>query len=331
MLQKYKLHSFLIALVVSIALLTGCGDAEVDQDENISEDEQTTEEAVSDEDSFPFTFTDATDTEVTIEEKPERIITTIPSLTEISFALGLEDEIVGVSEFDNYPEEVEEKERIGDLIDVNGEKIISLEPDLVLAESTMLEANDKVFDQLRESDITVAVLDEANSFADVYDTIELIAQATGTVEQGEQIIEEMETSIDDIVAKVENIPEEDRPSVWFEIDPTLWTGGQGTFMNEMVELLNAENVVGDQEGWFEFSEEEVIALDPDVIIASYGGTHTVDPIEEVNSRSSWEDITAIKEDQVYAVEEDIVQRPGPRLVEGLEEFARAIYPEIFSE
>lgn len=335
MKKKNPVYSVVFALLLAVGLLlTACGESETtEQQENKTiETEQSTlsQEANSaEEQSFPFTFTDATDLEITIEQKPERIITLIPSNTEISFALGLGDNIVGVSDFDTYPEEVEEKDRIGGLTDINVEKIVSLEPDLVLAESTMIGSGGEKFDQLRDAGITVAVIPEANSFRDAYRTIELIAQATGTLDKGEEIIQNMKDKIDETVAKVSDIPEEERPKVWFEYDPTLWTAGNGTFINEMIELLNAENVVGHLNGWFQFSEEEVIALDPDVIIAAYGGTYTMDPVEEVYSRSSWADITAVKENRVYTVDPDVVQRPGPRLVEGLEQFAQVIYPDIF--
>src|SRR5690625_1705825 len=119
-----------------MGLLSACGDANTTEEDDVIDEDQTAQEA--EENLYPITLTDATDTEVTIDEKPERIVTMIPSNTEIAFALGLDDEIVGVNDFDDYPEEVEEKERVGGIVDINVEKVISLEPDLVLGESTML-------------------------------------------------------------------------------------------------------------------------------------------------------------------------------------------------
>lgn len=326
MMRHNKFYLFLAALL--LALLTACGGAEPTEN-NTSKEDATVEETQSEEAVFPFTFTDATGEEVTIEEKPERIVSLMPSNTETIFALGLGDEIVGVNDYDNYPAEVEEKEKVGGQ-EFNVEKVISLEPDLVIGESTMLGVAKESFDQLREAGITVAVTEESNSFEEVYNNIELLSKVTGSVDEGAKIIEEMKSKIEEITEKVSDIPEEEQPTVWFEIDPTLYTGGQGTFMNEMIELLNAKNAVGDMEGWFQFTEEKVVEINPDVIIVTYG-YYIDDAEQEVYNREAWKEITAVKEERVYDVESDLVNRPGPRLTEGLEEFAKAIYPDVFAE
>ena len=104
---------------------------------------------------------------------------------------------------------------------------------------------------------------------------------------------------------------------------------KNTFMNEMLQMIGADNVAGDLEGWAKIDEESMIAANPDVIVTTYG-YYTEDPVAQVKSRSGWEDVTAIKQEQIYDVHSDLVTRSGPRLVEGVEELAEAIYPNIFN-
>lgn len=317
-------------LIFGISFLAGCGADNTAKDSTESSaSNQATETNKSSENHFPFTYTDATDTEITIEKKPERIVSLIPSNTEIAFALGLDDEIIGVSDFDNFPQEAENKEKIGGL-DFNVEKVLSLKPDLVLAESSMMGMSGERFKQLRDAGIPVAVVPSSNSFAETYETIKLISQLTGTEEQADVIIEQMKSKVDEVKAKVSELENPDQPSVLVEIDSELWTVGKGTFMNEMLEMLGAKNIADQKEGAYQIGEEEVIPLNPDVIIVTYG-YYIENPTEEVLKRKGWEGITAVKENKVYEVNSDIVNRPGPRLAEGLEEFAKAIYPEAFSK
>ncbi|MFJ7726870.1 ABC transporter substrate-binding protein [Neobacillus sp. NPDC097160] len=334
-MKNNKFYTLLFALFLAMGLLTACGGTNTAKQAAATSQEkgQSANDSVKDnlpeETSYPFTFKDATDVEITINKKPERIVSLLPSNTEIAFALGLGDEIIGVSDYDTYPKEVEGKERVGGQ-EFNVEKILSLKPDLVLADSTMIGAAGGRIDQLRDAGITVAVIPASDSFAEVYDTIRLIAQATGTKEKADAIINQMRTKVAEIVAKVSHIQEKEQPIVWLEIDPTLWTAGKGTFMNEMIEMLHAKNVAGDMDGWLQLTEEKVIPLNPEVIITTYG-YYIDNPAEQVYIRTAWKDVTAVKEKRVYDVNSEIVNRPGPRLAEGLEEFAKAIYPEIYSK
>ncbi|KAB2328680.1 ABC transporter substrate-binding protein [Cytobacillus depressus] len=338
MTKNNKFYSLLFSLFLAIGLLTACGSTDHTKQKvgtslekglstNDSEAVNPVKDNLREENSYPFTFKDATDVEITIKKKPERIVSLLPSNTEITFALGLGDEVVGVNDYDTYPKEVEGKEKVGGQ-EFNVEKVLSLKPDLVLADSTMIGVAGGRFNQLRDAGITVVLIPASDSFAEVYDTIRLIAQVTGTKEKGEAIIDQMKTKVHEIVAKVSQVKEEQQPLVWVEIDPTLWTAGKGTFMNEMIELLHARNAAGIQDGWLQLTEEKVIPLNPEVIITTYG-YYIDNPAEQVYSRTAWKDVTAVKKKQVYDVNSEIVNRPGPRLAEGLEEFAKAIYPEIF--
>lgn len=313
----------LVALLFSLGLLVACNQ------ENAQQQAQNEENKI--EEAFPITVTDALGNEITIDKKPERIVSLIPSNTETLFALGLNDEIVGVSNYDNYPEEALEKEKVGDM-DLDIEKIISLKPDVVFAHESSSHNAEEGLNQLRDAGIKVVVVHDASSFEEVYRTIDLMATATGTKEKGDEIIETMKAKIKEIEAKAKEIQPEEQVNVWVEVEPapSLYTTGKNTFIDEMLSIIRANNVAGDQEGWVQFTEEEVVKSNPDVIVITYA-EYVENAKEQVLSREAWQGVPAVKNNRVYDVHPDLVSRPGPRLVEGIEELANAIYPEVFAK
>ncbi|WP_071396461.1 ABC transporter substrate-binding protein [Bacillus tuaregi] len=331
-----KLYALWLALLLSLLVLAGCGGAdenEAAQDEQNKETVETESDGADETENgaFPVTIKDATDNGVEIESKPERIVSLIPSNTEISFALGLGDDIVGVNDNDNYPEEVLEIEKIGGM-DLNIEKIISLQPDLVLAHGgSSMGSSPEGLQQLRDAGITVLVVNDATSFVSVYEAIEMIGKATGTQKKANEIVTDMQTRIENIKEKAAAIKEEDRKKVYIEIMPApeIYSAGKNTFMDEMLEMINAENIVT-EESWPKVDQEAIIASNPDVIITTYG-FYTPDAAEQLLSREGWQDVNAVKNEQVFDVNSDVVTRSGPRLVEGVEEVAKAVYPDVFNQ
>jgi|SRR5690625_805997 len=322
-----KINLFLLSLLVVVGVLSGCGDTSESEgnEKQDADTEQTDSAHDTEENEFPITIEDANGKEITIDEKPEQIVSLIPSNTEIVYELDLGDSLVGVSDHDNYPEEVLDKEKIGGL-ELNVEKILSLEPDLVLAHPT----NDTDgLEQLEESGITVFVINDATNFDEVYDSIELISQVTGTEDKGKDLITAMQNDLNEIAEKAEEIDEDEKKKVYLEISPApeIFTPGKNTFENDILELLNAENVAKDEDGWVEISEEAVVEMNPDVIALTYD--YIDNPVEEVMKRKAWQDIDAIMDEQVFLIDTDIVSRPGPRLVEGAEKLGEVIYPQIF--
>lgn len=312
----------------SILFVAACGTSEespsTDGDEENEQEEQSTGE-------FPIEVTDGMGEEVSIDEEPERIVSLVPSNTEIAFALGLGDEIVGVTDYCNYPEEATEKQSVGDM-NFDVETLLSLEPDLVLAHASSAHGSEQGLKQIEEAGIDVLIVNDASSFEDAYGSIEMIAQATGTEEEAETIISDMKEDITEIEEKAEGISEDDRKKVWVEIQPPpeIYTTGQGTFINEMLETINAENAAGEEEGWVQYSEEEAVALNPEVIITTYG-YHVDDPSAEIKQREGWEQVPAVENDEIHDVDNDTVTRPGPRLTEGTEQLAELVYPDEFSD
>lgn len=315
-----KLYFLLFALLITAGILVGCGGTNEEKEENNGEATGQQSET-----GFPVTVTDATGEKITIEEEPQRIVSIMPSNTEVAFALGVGDKIIGVLKWDEYPEEVKEIEKVGDQ-NINIESIIALNPDLVLGHASHATNSAEGLQLIRDAGIAVVLINEANSFEQVYDSIEMIGKVTGAEEKAIEVVKDMKDKIAVVQEKAAHIT--DKKSVVFEVGSApLFVAGTNTFMDEILSIINAENVIT-EEGWYQPDEEALVERNPDVIITTYG-YYVEDSIGEVTGRPGWQDITAVKENQVYDVHSDKVTRPGPRLAEGVEEVAKVVYPELF--
>lgn len=275
---------------------------------------------------FPLTITDDLDREVTILRQPERIISLSPVNTEILFALGLGEKVVGITNLCNYPPQVQEKEEIGDYDNPNLEKIIELEPDLILAShGNPIE----LIDQLERLNYTVVGLNPKN-IDDVISSITMVGKITGKDEEATRLTEEMKERIEAVLSETSSLVENNRPRVlyvvWYK---PLWTAGSGTFIDELIQKAGGVNIAGDIPGWPQINLETVLEKNPQVVIVGEG--HPGGLVETVREESLLETIDAFKYNQIYIIDADIVSRTGPRIVDALEEMARIIHPEIFGE
>lgn len=263
---------------------------------------------------------------VEITGVPERIISLAPSNTEILFALGVGDKVVGVTDFCDYPEEAREIEKVGG-VELNLEKIVDLEPDLVLyiGGAAQLEKTQT----MEDLGLTVLVL-APSDIEGIFANIELVGKATGAEDQAEELVAQLRRRMKEVTMKV--AISSYRPLVFYELDATdptrPWTAGPGSFIDALIDMAGGFNL-GGAAGmqWAQFSTEEIIAQDPKIIIlgdANYGVT-----VESVAERPGWEVIAAVKAGAIYPIDDTLVSRPGPRIIDGLEELARIIHPEIF--
>ena len=320
-MKKY-FWKFSLVLVLMLGILVGCGSTEESSESNVN-NEQTEEQTGA----FPVTITDDAGNEVTIEEQPDSIVSLLPSATETLFALGLDEEIVGVSDYDNYPAKAADKEKVGSM-DLNLEAILALQPDVAfLQDYHVANASDGI-KQLQAAGIEVVIVEIGSTFDSVYKSIEMIGKATGKSTEADQIVTGMKDKVKELQEKAEGITE--TKSVWVEISPQpdIYTAGNGTYINEMLEIIGAVNVAGDLEGWPKVSEEEAVNMNPDVILTTYG-YYVEDASEQILARDGWQEVTAVKNEEVYDIHSDMVTRSGPRLVEGMEEIAKAVYPDVF--
>ena len=279
---------------------------------------------------FPLTLTDGLDRQVTIEAPAQRIVSLLPSNTEVLFALGLGDRVVGVTEFDNYPPEAQTKQIIGGMTtnSISLETILALEPDLVLAQDDLQQS---VIDALEENGLTVFATN-TKQLTDIYRTINWIGQMADVQDRAEALTGQIQRDITAITARIDEVPADQRPAVFYEVwvDPLL-TAGPRTYIGQMIMLAGAKNIFDDVTQEFpEISAEEVVARNPAVILsAEHNGGNLTD--EALAARPGWSEIEAVKNSRVYLFNDDVISRPGPRVALALRSIVEALYPDLLAE
>lgn len=333
-----KVMSFLLVCMLCVST-AACGtskgkEAEISVEEtgtenkteetNESEEvkEGTTEEAAEE---GMRTVTDVTGRTFEVPENLERVVALSAGDCEMLYALGGGDLLVGRGEYCNYPEEAAEVTSVQSGSETNIEQIIALDPQLVIM-SKMDQSEEQVA-ALENAGIAVCMDDETN-IEGVYHSLEVIGTVLGKEDKAKEVITDMQ---DSFIALQEKVKGKEGSSVYFEVSPLeygLWTTGNGTFMNEIAEILGLKNIFADVDGWAEVSEEQVIERNPDYIVTVtmfYGDGPT--PEEEILSRAGWQDMTAIKNNKVYNANSDEISRPGPRLVDAAEMLYEFVYGE----
>ncbi len=273
----------------------------------------------------PGVFTDDSDREVRIEKVPQRIVSLAPSHTEILFALGLGDRIVGVTRYCNYPEEAKEKEEVGGFATADPEKIVALKPDLILSVGTLQKS---LVTKLEEKGQTVFWL-YPNSVYDVLESFERIGKLTGSSADAQQLRKDVEARIEKVEAKIKDIPEEKRPTIFrvMGLDPVGTIGGV-SFQTDVYRLAGGRNIFADTDkDYFELDLETLIKLDPDIIVIA--GEDEEEAKARIKEQEGWEDLTAVKVDRIVVISADLICRPSPRIGQTIEQLAKDFHPERF--
>lgn len=269
-------------------------------------------------------FRDEIGRKIELFHSPQRIVSLAPSITEILFALKLERRVVGVSNFCYFPPEAASKEKIGDYAHPSLEKIVALKPDLVigLAEGELK----RLVDKLTELGIPVYISNPRN-VAEIIASIRQIGEITGAVKMARVITTLMEERVLRVQKKVKGLPRL-RVLHILNFDPLL-SAGKGTFIHDLIQLAGGQNVAEKAPGKYpRFSLEEVLVMDPEVILLA--SMKSADPLS--NQRQwwgRWKSISAVRHGRLYVLNSDLIHRPSPRIVEGLEEVAKALHPEVF--
>jgi len=272
----------------------------------------------------PGTYTDDMGRAVAIDQVPQRLVSHVPGITETLFALGLGEKVVGVSDYCDYPEAAGLKPSVGDYFNPSIENIVALDPDLVLT-----DGHSENIKGLESLGITFFVIDP-QGIDGILGDIELLGKITGTEKRAEELIKDMQDSISQVIALMEDTP---KVKVFYIIDATdltlPWTVGPGSFADALITMAGGENAAKAQGAWVQFSLEEVISSDPEIIILpAKHGTAFTSP-ETLKAHPAWRGITAVRQDRIYTIDGDLVDRPGPRIVQGLKEMAKIIHPELF--
>ncbi len=270
--------------------------------------------------AFPVTVTDSNGERVTFESPPEGIVALAPSFVEVLFAFGAADAVVAVDQNTDFPPEAASLTKISGF-EPSLEGIAALEPDLVIIffDPGGLE------EALETLGIPVLFLANPASIQGVFDQIELLGQATGHPQEAEDLIADMQDGIDAITEKLADVRQ--GPSFFHELDPTLFSTCPGEFTHDMYETLKARNIATESGLPCQLSEEFVIDADPEVVILAdqFAGESP----DTVKARPGWGNVSAVQNDRIHIVDPNLVSRPGPRLVEGLQILAGLLYPERF--
>ena len=271
--------------------------------------------------AFPRTIEDSGGASVTIAAPPQRIVSHSPGVTEILFAIGAGGRVVAADEFSDYPAATAQLQRVA-YASPDPERELALDPDLVLMAANQLQQ----VEQFRGLGMTVLYVEEAATVAGVLDSVRLFGELTGNEQRAEALAEEMRARIEAVTAELADL--ERGPRVFFELDSTLFTVGSDTFVGDLLTLLKASNIAeGATSPFPQLTAEAVIEANPEVVLLADG--EFGESLETACARPGWSAIAACETGRVHAIDPDLTNRPGPRVVEGLEQIARLLYPDRF--
>ncbi|MCX6005815.1 MAG: cobalamin-binding protein [Chloroflexi bacterium] len=279
---------------------------------------------------YPLTVIDDLGRKVTINKQPQRIVSLAPSNTEILFALGLDDKIIGVTDYCDYPEAAKTKTRVAGYSTPDLERLVSLQPDLVVAESIQEKT---VLPALVRLGMTVFVA-EATTLDSILNHISILGKITGKTGAASRLLDTMNSKINSIVSKTQNLSPAQRPRVLYVNwhDP-IWTMGRNTFINDVINKSGGNNIYeADFEKARSVSLESVITKNPQVIFVSGMGTSGDAVLNGIKDEVRLYSVEAVKNNRIYKISNaNLIERPGPRIVDGLIEVSKMIHPEIFRE
>lgn len=268
---------------------------------------------------FPLTLVDDGGRSVQIGAPPRRIVAFAPSITEILFSIGAGSRVVATDSFSDFPAAAQKLPKLGGTVDANYERLVALDPDLVLTVSG------QHVEKMEDLGLTVFVV-QPETFEDVFAAIETIGRVTGAVEGAQRTVAAMRRRVAAVRRALAGLPDERRPRVFYEVwyDP-IFTVGPGAFIHDVIEEAGGRNVFRDAgTAWPSVGLEAVVARDPEVIITPFPESH-----EQLSAgkRAGWERVSAVRAGRIMLIDQNLISRPGPRLVDALEQIARYLHPD----
>ncbi len=328
-----KLLSLMLVLALALAL-AGCGGATPSPTPSAvvstpSAVQKATPEASAEPESAKPTE-DRSGAAINVPEEVNTIVSMAPSTTQVLVDLGLADKIVAIdTNSEAYAKGIPEDALRFDMMQPDVEKLVALAPDIIFTSNISAAGGEDPFQAAINAGIPVANIPTSNTVEDVKKDILFIAQCVDKPEEGQALVDGMEETIARIEEIGKAIPEDERKTVLFEIAsaPDIYSFGSGVFLNELIEILGAKNVLADQQGWLAVTEESALAANPDVILTNVN--YIDDPVGEIKGRSGWENVTAVKNGDVYLIDNGASSLPNHHIADALEEMAKAIYPDLY--
>lgn len=316
--MNIKRKIYIVLSILIVVALIGCNIGEKSNTQAVTSDD--TAKHVENSTNYPVTIIDSKGNEVVIEREPQKVVSMAPNITETIYALNRADKLIGRTDYCNYPKETESVASVGNITEPNVEVITELKPDIVIASTHF---NDETEKQLTELGIKVVILYSEDSFEGVYSLIEKAGLILNAQQKADEIVSNMEKKVQGVLEKVDG---REKPSVYYVVGYGSgdFTAGRGTFIAQMIEMAGAENAADDVEGWT-YSLEKLVEKDPDILLCSIYWNSK----EGITNANGYKDLTAVKEGRLFEIDNDLLDRQGPRLVDGLEKLAEIIHPEAF--
>jgi len=306
-----------MTMLIVIASLTACG-----QDPTPKNPDE-----ISGQNTPELPLADRAGNEITVPNEINKIISMSPSNTEILIDLGFGDKIIAADTYSADIPGLPENIQFFDMMAPDAEQLVALEPDIIFATGMSMKDGNDPFKPVGDMGICLAYIPSSDSIEGIYKDIIFIAKSLKVPDKGHDLVSGMETKIAEIEKIASTI--EKKRTVYFEIAsaPELYSFGKGVFLNEMIEIIGAENILANEEKWISVSDEVVVAANPDVILTNVN--YIENAADEIKSRVGWENVSAVKNNDVYYIDNNASSLSNHNIVKALQQMAEAVYPKIY--
>ncbi|WP_457922592.1 ABC transporter substrate-binding protein [Enterococcus faecalis] len=315
-MKKFTLTMMTLGLVATLGL-AGCG----------KQEKKATTSSEKTEVTLPTK--DRSGKEITLPKEATKIISLVPSTTEVIEDLGKTDQLIAVDTQSSTMMTDLKKLPQMDMMAVDAEKLIALKPQIVYVNDINLASSESVWKQVEDAGITVVNIPTSTSIKAIKEDVQFIADSLSEHEKGQKLIKTMDQEIDE-VAKIGKTIKKPK-TVLFEVAalPDIYSFGNGTFLNEMIETIGAKNVLANEKGWLPVTEEAAIAAKPEVILTNVN--YMKDPAKEILARKNWENVPAVQNKEVFEMDNMSSSLPNNHITKALKQMAKAVYPEEYKD
>lgn len=315
-MKKFTLTMMTLGLVATLGL-AGCG----------KQEKKATTSSEKTEVTLPTK--DCSGKEITLPKEATKIISLVPSTTEVIEDLGKTDQLIAVDTQSSTMMTDLKKLPQMDMMAVDAEKLIALKPQIVYVNDINLASSESVWKQVEDAGITVVNIPTSTSIKAIKEDVQFIADSLSEHEKGQKLIKTMDQEIDE-VAKIGKTIKKPK-TVLFEVAalPDIYSFGNGTFLNEMIETIGAKNVLANEKGWLPVTEEAAIAAKPEVILTNVN--YMKDPAKEILARKNWENVPAVQNKEVFEIDNMSSSLPNNHITKALKQMAKAVYPEEYKD
>lgn len=315
-MKKFTLTMMTLGLVATLGL-AGCG----------KQEKKATTSSEKTEVTLPTK--DRSGKEITLPKEATKIISLVPSTTEVIEDLGKTDQLIAVDTQSSTMMTDLKKLPQMDMMAVDAEKLIALKPQIVYVNDINLASSESVWKQVEDAGITVVNIPTSTSIKAIKEDVQFIADSLSEHEKGQKLIKTMDQEIDEI-AKIGKTIKKPK-TVLFEVAalPDIYSFGNGTFLNEMIETIGAKNVLANEKGWLPVTEEAAIAAKPEVILTNVN--YMKDPAKEILARKNWENVPAVQNKEVFEIDNMSSSLPNNHITKALKQMAKAVYPEEYKD